>query len=1844
MLKTLNLFVLSIIVFSSSHVLSQQPVTITIDAAGARRPVSPYIYGKNNSLSDAPGRPLSTTEWQRLSDLGIRMFRENGGNNSTKYNWRLKLSSHPDWYNNVYAHDWDYAARSLQEHIPSAQGMWAFQMSGKVAKTSTVNFNDWGYNRSQWWEGVGQNLCGGGKVNTAGGTDALVEGNPDLYLVDWPADSAAGILDHWFGNGGIGLDSTKIRYWNMDNEPEIWEGTHDDAWPEQPSAETFMQMYFEMAKKARAKFPGIKLVGPVTCNEWQWYNYSGSRVNYNGNAYVWLEYFILRIAEEQKLTGVRLLDVLDLHFYPGETNSGDLVQLHRVFFYTTYNYPGANGVRRLGAGGWDTKITKEYIFERCRYWLEKYIGPDHGVTFGVSEIGINGDNPNVTACWYASTLGEFARQGVELFTPWSWKTGMYEVLHLFSRYGKETYLAGSSSEEEFVSAYPTINTSGDTLTVFLVNRHLSQTKQVEININDFPLQKGDYKMLSLYSLPQTETFMSHQNNALKVTEIPVAKNKASIVLQPLSVNAAIFLRSTDPFSIYGDFVAAAEAEDGVFSGVSKSNSYPGYSGSGYVTGFDNDNDRVTVSMDIPETGLYKLLVRYIGRSGDKYQDVLVNNGFSSPVSFPGSDTFNIIDAGTYRFAKGINTFTVRKGWGWTDIDKFLVYTTKGNTYNISPSLGDTAATGAAKSLYDFLLMQFGDRMLSGQTNDYYGQVKNLTGKSPLIRVCDFQCFTEGYAYHWANGGHTFGKEDDGSVTAFISWYNNTGKKGIVSYQWHWHSPSGGSAGTNTFYTDQTSFDVTKAVTPGTQEYNGIIRDIDDIAIQLKRFQDAGVPVLFRPLHEAGGGWFWWGAKGPEACKQLYNIMYERMTTYHQLHNLIWVWSTPETAWYPGNDKVDIIGYDSYPGAYNYGNQKYWFDVLYKLTGGKKLIAMTENGPIPDPDNCLQQDAPWLYFMSWSSQVTSQNSEEHVKKVYSNPNVLTVESNNFKTSNEWRSSLYPENWKPGYKDSEGRFLHDFSYAGYGKGEREIPNINNNIVDVTLAPYYADNTGIADVTSLLQQALDDVGSAGGGVVYLPPGTYRIKTPEGSDYGLLIRYDSTVLRGAGQDSTFLFHDETFMRQKDIIHVRSDWSDWFTPSGSETAITADLMQPTRFLPVSSLTGFTKGDYVIVSSYPTDEWIAEHNMTGNWTADAISGVAFMRQVDSVVAGKKLLIVDIPIRYYLKTRDNAKVYHAGRHITGCGIENLSIGNREHPGTGWEEESYAASGTGAWDVHFSHVIHFKYSRDCWVRKVHTYKPETNTGDVHILSNGLMLDRCRNITVDSCFFQKPQYEGGGGNGYMFTLQSNDCLISNCRANHGRHNYDFKYPYSHGNVIHNCRAENSKYASDFHMFLSMANLFDVCTVDGDYLESAFRPYGGDTIIHGYTSTQSVFYNTSGLAYHPGKDYIIESKQQGWGYIIGTSGEAGQVLTTPADGSLNGFSFNTAPVDFTEGIGEGTDLRPWSLYLDQLYKRLNDTSLATGYSVNVLLMDEATREILPGARISIYSDTLISGDIGPVTYSNVPESFILGIEMERYYPVKPTQVVISSDTTLIYYLVRKEYKITFSLLEKDTYKVFWGDSIFLGSRNTVTGKTGEAVLTVWEGSYDYRINIPYFREESGILDVLSDTTFVFYLTRTHADAKLILKEGTSPVNKAMVVINGDTLISNSLGIANFKGLPVEDSYDFFIRKHGFFDTTGTFILTNDTTILISMRAWPTGIQFTDPESGLKCWPNPVHDLLHCIVRDDQQILSVNITDLKGTEVYRQDLVENSFTINVGNYPDDLYLLKVDSGDRQATWVFIKN
>ncbi|MCF0069655.1 glycoside hydrolase family 44 protein [Dyadobacter sp. CY261] len=385
-----------------------QNVTVSVNATQNKRLISPHIYGKNDFLDHSV---------QFYKDAGLRFARMNGGNNASAYNWRQKLAVHPDWFNNVYGADWDASAQKINNNFSNMQGMFAFQLLGRVASSGSNNFPDYEYMQSHpGWNGYSQNLAGGGTPNPNASGPALVEGNKDLFSKLWPADSSVAILNHWFGTNCLGFNKNKFVYWSMDNEVDIWSGTHDWAMPTQLSAAAFIDRYIELAKKAKALYPGIKLCGPVNTSEWHWYKWANESININGRYYPWLEYFIKRLGDEYKTSGIKLVDVLDIHNYPWYNNDdAAALQGHRIYYDETYDYPGSNGIR-TSTGGWDTSLTKQYIFKRVDSWLTEHFGANHGITTGVSEWGtMSSSNPALNRLYMLRTLVRLQTMALNCF-------------------------------------------------------------------------------------------------------------------------------------------------------------------------------------------------------------------------------------------------------------------------------------------------------------------------------------------------------------------------------------------------------------------------------------------------------------------------------------------------------------------------------------------------------------------------------------------------------------------------------------------------------------------------------------------------------------------------------------------------------------------------------------------------------------------------------------------------------------------------------------------------------------------------------------------------------------------------------------------------------------------------------------------------------------------------------------------------------------------------------------------------------------------------------------------------------------------------------------------------------------------------------------------------------------------------------------------------------------------------------------------------------------------------------------------------------------------------------------
>jgi len=316
-------------------------------------------------------------------------------------------------------------------------------------------------------------------------------------------------------------------------------------------------------------------------------------------------------------------------------------------------------------------------------------------------------------------------------------------------------------------------------------------------------------------------------------------------------------------------------------------------------------------------------------------------------------------------------------------------------------------------LLNFLADEYGSRIISGQMDtswtsnremDMIERVHADTGKYPALKGFDL-------IQHTMNNAPYFGGRQQ--IDEAVEWWEgkNNGVKllgdnpeihGIVAFCWHWRAGASGE-----FYTNRTTFRIpwkNGALDTESDNFTAIIRDLDKAASLLNVLKEKDIPVLWRPLHEASGGWFWWGASGSAPYIALWEFMYDYFTNVKGLNNLIWVWNGDNAAWFPNPDTVEIAARDLY--RQNYSSLKSEFDKTLSMTGGRSfIIALSENDRTPDPDECIRDGAMWSWFMTWNDRSGSvqgethrenfwtgefHNSQEYKEKVYNHPAVITLD--------------------------------------------------------------------------------------------------------------------------------------------------------------------------------------------------------------------------------------------------------------------------------------------------------------------------------------------------------------------------------------------------------------------------------------------------------------------------------------------------------------------------------------------------------------------------------------------------------------------------------------------------------------------------------------------------------------------------------------------------------------------------------------------------------------------------------------------------------------------------------------
>jgi len=452
----------------------------------------------------------------------------------------------------------------------------------------------------------------------------------------------------------------------------------------------------------------------------------------------------------------------------------------------------------------------------------------------------------------------------------------------------------------------------------------------------------------------------------------------------------------------------AEADTGVTrTSVQTTNSLNGYSGTGYVSGYNAEASDATVwTINVDTAGYYNIEVGYQVDSYKEFVFLIDSIQYTGKMAFIDKG-FHSTSMGTQWLSAGSHQFTVKGGWSYYNLDylQFTPVAAPSLPQAVDAAPVDPMADATTKALYTYMIGNYGKKTLSGQQDAAeMDTVYSRSGKLPSIYAFDLTNYS---SLTVTATGSTPTNQTENFIAKVKA------NQQVGSLIWHWQSPTGAKNTVNpcpngnkaepdnhcwwnSFYTAHTNFNLTTALADtNSTDYKALITDIDLIAVQLKKVQAAGLPLLWRPLHESDGGWFWWGAQGPESFKKLWRIMHDRLTHYHQLHNLIWVLTIGNTDWYPGDDVVDFVGIDAYPTDKHDSLNSSW-DMMRERFDGHKMLVLSEFGGVPFINEMQDKGIWWGYFASWNDSDGNnplgpkKMTSEEVNLIYNLPGVITAD--------------------------------------------------------------------------------------------------------------------------------------------------------------------------------------------------------------------------------------------------------------------------------------------------------------------------------------------------------------------------------------------------------------------------------------------------------------------------------------------------------------------------------------------------------------------------------------------------------------------------------------------------------------------------------------------------------------------------------------------------------------------------------------------------------------------------------------------------------------------------------------
>ncbi len=492
---------------------------VSVNLAGEKKEISPYIYGVNEYGNAANLKNVTTA--------AVRQ----GGNRYTGYDWETNYSNAgEDWINSNDTNIGDitdgpaYAAQKLSENCQKYNvpyKMTTLQMAGYVAADKNGSVSDDEVAPSARWNTV--------KAKK----DGALSMTPDLTDGTVYMDEYVNYLVQTLGDS---TTKTGIQAYSLDNEPVLWNDTHPLNHPEEVTNSELISKSVELARVVKEIDPNAEVFGPAFWGVLPCIQISDSDPDWQvqkGNYSWYLDYYLEQMAKAEQDAGQRLINVVDVHYYAQDCSSdASILQAARSLYDENYT-----------ENSWLGQSFSQYLpfLPAIQDSIDKYYP---GTKIAVSEYNLaNISNEKETgkkasaAIAETEALGAFASQSVYLATYWGTLPEcpyVESALNLYTNYDGEgaafgdTLVEASTEDISKATAFAAIDGSDDSeVTLVLSNKDTANAEQATIQLDG---SSKDYQSAVVYAI-------TLDSSDIKIIDVQndLENNTVQVELPPTSV-------------------------------------------------------------------------------------------------------------------------------------------------------------------------------------------------------------------------------------------------------------------------------------------------------------------------------------------------------------------------------------------------------------------------------------------------------------------------------------------------------------------------------------------------------------------------------------------------------------------------------------------------------------------------------------------------------------------------------------------------------------------------------------------------------------------------------------------------------------------------------------------------------------------------------------------------------------------------------------------------------------------------------------------------------------------------------------------------------------------------------------------------------------------------------------------------------------------------------------------------------------------------------------------------------------------------------------------------------------